>query len=57
MAHAADDFGCVVDQVIGSICEPAVVEELDAYVPVQGQDPVADLVDLMQEAAVLGVQS
>ena len=49
--RATRHVGRVIDEVVGPVASTAVVEELDAHVPVEGQDPVADLVDLMQERA------
>jgi hypothetical protein len=44
----------VVDQVVGARGVPAVVKELDAEVAIEREHPVAHLVDLMEECAVVG---
>jgi hypothetical protein len=48
--------GRVVDEVVGPRRVPAVVEELDAEVAVEREHPVAHLVDLMEERAVVGTE-
>ena len=53
MAERARHVGRVVDQVVGTRCVPAVVEKLDAEVSVKRKHPVAHLVDLVEERAVL----
>ena len=46
----------VVDQIVGSITAAPVIEELDAHVPIDGEHPVADVVDLADEGAFGGLQ-
>ena len=41
--------GRVVDQVVGTVAASAVVEELDAHVPVDGEHPVAGVVHLVDQ--------
>ena len=46
----------VVDQIVGSVTAAPVVEELDAHVPIDGEYPVADVVNLADEGALRGLQ-
>ena len=57
MTEAANDVRRVVDQVVGTPSPAAVVEELNPHVAIQCENPIADLVNLMEESPVLGIQS
>ena len=46
----------VVDQIVGSVTPAAVVEELDAHVAVDGEHPVARVVDFADERTAVGTQ-
>ena len=46
----------VVDQIVGALAAAAVIEELDAHVPVDGEDPVARLVHFADERAAVATQ-
>ena len=45
----------VVDEVVGAVAAAAVVEELDAHVPVHGEHPVTRLVHFADERAAVAI--
>ena len=53
MSQRARHVRRVINEVVGACGMPAVVEELDAEVAIKREYPVAHLVDLMEERAVV----
>ena len=46
----------VVDQIVGTVAPAAVIEELDAHVPIEGEHPVAGVVDFADQCAAVGTE-